>query len=427
MRVVIFHYHLNPGGVTRIIEAQIEALRKLDSKLKIILLTGHIEEKDYYNKYNVEVICDKNINYLVDTNELDRKYTEIKQLFDLYVKSGDVLHMHNLNLGKNPLITLVAFEYLAKGVYVINHAHDFSEDRPKNQMFLSKIIEDHYEKNLKEVMYPENYNYSFMVLNSFDKDRLVKYGVENDRIVLLPNPVAFSEKNVDYSYNDWREEIFQKLRLDRSKKLISYPVRVIKRKNIGEYLLLAVLFSDQANFVVTQPPKNPIEIEEYLKWKDFTEKESVAFSWEAGTKVDFEKLIRISDFCFTTSIQEGFGMVFMEPWLLSTPVVGRNIPMVTEDMIRTGMEFSCLYDSFFVSGNKQMHDLSIIEQMNIIRNVKNDIYLKQSLLDANPIIKNALNIPNEGLVARNKEVILTHYSLNNYGKRLHETYKRIIG
>ncbi len=427
MRIVIFHYHLNPGGVTRIIEAQIEALMKFDDKLSIILFTGFIEEKDCFNNYDVEVVCDEHFNYLVSTERLDEKYAAIKKLFDAHIQPGDILHMHNLNLGKNPLVTLVANDYLTKGVHVINHAHDFSEDRPKNQQFLSEIIEGHFKRSLKEVMYPIADNYSFMVLNSFDKKRLMSYGIEESGITLLPNPVVFSEKQPEGSPDTWRSDIFQSLELDPAKLLVTYPVRVIKRKNIGEYLLLAVLFSDQANFAVTQPPKNPVEIKEYLLWKEFTEKESISFCWEAGTKVDFEKLIRSSDFCFTTSIQEGFGMVFMEPWLLSTPVAGRNISMVTEDMILSGMKFDCLYDSFFVNGKNQMHELSVGEQMDVIKRAKIDSQFRKNLTDTNPAVKKVLNKPKDDLVTRNKEVILNHYSLNNYGNKLHGAYKRIIG
>jgi hypothetical protein len=45
----------------------------------------------------------------------------------------------------------------------------------------------------------------------------------------------------------------------------------------------------------------------------------------------------------TTSIGEGFGMAYLEPWLLGTPVVGRDLPKVTGDFAASGMSFDWLY------------------------------------------------------------------------------------
>ena len=254
---------------------------------------------------------------------------------------------------------------------------------------------------------------------------MVNYGISEDRINLMPNPVVFNTSEGDGSILDRKREICIQLGISEEKPLITYPVRVIRRKNIGEFILLATLFPD-ANWVVTQPPKNPIEIEPYKEWMNFTSENDIAIGWEAGTKVDFERLLTVSDFCISTSIQEGFGMVFMEPWLLNTPVIGRNIPMVTEDMIKSGLEFTCLYDKLIVSEDIQLHELDIREQMHFILSVKNDPATRKGLLEGNPTIKNLLNLPDKDLIARNKAVILNDYSLENYGKRLDEAYRRIV-
>jgi glycosyltransferase involved in cell wall biosynthesis len=426
MRIIIFHYHLNPGGVTRIVESQVKALRETNPQIQIKVITGGCQDTQVFKNNNVALLVDSALNYLSNTEGLFDKLESITTLLKEEVQPGDVLHFHNLNLGKNPLVTLAIYNMVKEGWKVINHAHDFSEDRPANHNFLKNIIEDTFNTDLNEVMYPDLPNYHFATLNSFDKNRLIRYGVVPERITLLPNPVVFEQHTIGGNLQDWKQDIENALHIDSSKMLITYPVRVIRRKNIGEFILLAVLFESIANWVVTQPPKNPIEIEPYEKWKKFCLNESINICWEAGNKVDFEKLLRTSDFCISTSIQEGFGMVFMEPWLLNTPVIGRNISMVTEDMINSGIRFSCLFDHFYVQNSKQMHELDMMEQMQIIKRAKTDKHFSESLIRLNPFINNMLKNVDASLIQKNKEVILNDYSLSNYGKQLYEAYRRII-
>jgi glycosyltransferase involved in cell wall biosynthesis len=426
MRIVIFHYHLNPGGVTRIVESQVKALKKLQPDLQVKVITGGCLNQVFFKELHVPLIINDVLNYLTDISSLDEKLDQILGLLKREVTKDDIIHFHNLNLGKNPLVTLAVGRLVNEGYRVLNHAHDFSEDRPANHQFLKETIVDYFNENLEMVMYPSTDNYHFATLNSFDLERLWAYGVLKERCHLLANPVVFQESETKGTPMEWRKEICTALNINTSKKIITYPVRVIRRKNIGEFILLAVLFAKKAEWIVTQPPKNPLEIKPYEQWKEFCEKEQISIHWEAGNKVDFEKLLKVSDFCISTSIQEGFGMVFMEPWLLGTPVVGRNIPMVTRDMTADGIEFTCLYDSLEISKGKQLHEFDMNEQMELIRALKENTSMCEEFIEKHPSIKNMLNDPESGLIARNKEVILKKYSLSNYGMKLYEAYRGII-
>ncbi len=428
MKIIIFHYHLNPGGVTRIIESQVEALNTLYKDLTIKVVTGGCDNPAFFKQYNTEVSIHPELNYLSreDNNHVEN-FTRIDGILRKLCNKNDILHFHNLNLGKNPLVTLAVSRMAKEGYNVVNHAHDFSEDRPDNQDFLNKIINEAFEEDLTSVMYPQYKNYTFAVLNKFDYNRLISYGVEESRCSLLANPVIFSSSLSGHSTDKWRNEICNELGLDAKKRIVTYPVRVIRRKNIGEFVLLASLFASSANWVVTQPPKNPVEIEHYEKWKDFCSKNKIRIFWEAGTKVNFEKLIRASDFCITTSIREGFGMVFMEPWLLGTPVIGRDIPMVTNDLTASGIDFPRLYNKLAFPDEKELHELSLNEQFDRIEAINNTPELAEKIIHLNPFLKDLLKEMNELLLKKNIEVILSEYSLVNYGKKLNGIYKKITG
>ncbi len=425
MKVYIFHYHLNPGGVTRIIESQIQALKKGNKKFDITLVTGHCENRSWYEKNDITVIEDEIFNYLTGTDKLQEKFRKVYRKLREICSTDGILHVHNLNLGKNPLVTIAISGMALEGYKILNHAHDFAEDRPDNMNFYETVLSKVSDRPLHDILYPDVTNYHFATLNGFDIERLRKTGIPESRLTLLPNPVVFEESTIDMYLGDMRNEVISILGLNNSKMIITYPVRVIRRKNISEFILLAGLFSDKANWVVTQPPKNPVEKKYYDKWKDFCFKENIKIGWEAGNKIDFEKLIKSSDFCITTSVQEGFGMVYMEPWLLNTPVIGRNIKMVTDDLKLAGMEFPMLYDRFVVEDNKELHELNFKAQTRVIKEYINDSSKKGHLLDQNTFLKRLFDLPSEVLIKRNKEVILKQFSLDNYSSRLNEIYQKL--
>ena len=57
-------------------------------------------------------------------------------------------------------------------------------------------------------------------------------------------------------------------------------------------------------------------------------------------------LFRLAHAILTTSKVEGFGYTFVEGWLCHKPVIGRDIPNVTQDFVAAGMRLEHLYDEF---------------------------------------------------------------------------------
>lgn len=431
MKIFIIHHHLNPGGVTRIIQSQISSLKENYPELKIVLLTGEVSNPEFYKKQNVKVITNEKLNYLTNTDIKSAEgYDLLNNLiafFKEHIKPEDIIHVHNLNLGKNPVMTLALSMLAETGHLLFNHSHDFVEDRPENMKFVQHIIEVLFGRDEKNVLYPGHSNYHYGVLNSFDKKRLQKMGIDEERIALLPNPVHF-EKKSDLTKPEAKEKISKELKLDQNKMIITYPVRIIRRKNFGELALFSVLFDNKAHWLVTQPPKNPVEIEPYQEWKNFCHEMSITIVFEAGTKVDFEALLLASDVCITTSMREGFGMVFLEPWLVGTPVMGRNISYVTEDLIESGVEFPMLYDKILVEVHGEEKDFGTLtqeEQMELLTDaVKNDD-LRKKITDRNPELEKLFQKVSGKIKDHNKKVITEQYSLKNYSKKLYDIYNQM--
>ncbi len=431
MQIIIIHHHLNPGGVSRIIQSQVNSLKNQFPDTEILLLSGKAPDHDFFKDRGVKVRVKPELNYLLNQDYtvefLEAMQKDLSEFLRKNIQRDSLIHAHNMNLGKNPVLMLALSEMAADGYRLFNHCHDFAEDRPANFEFLKNIIQTKLGQDLQKVLYPSYPNYLFGTLNDFDRRRIFKEGIPESRVVFLPNPVHFEAKK-HFAKSDAKRVICQALQLDEDKMLITYPVRVIRRKNIGELILLSILFEDQAHWLVTQPPKNPIELVDYKKWKQLCSRLKIPLVFEAGTRVDFEQLLVASDVCISTSVREGFGMVFLEPWLLSTPVMGRNISYVTEDLKKSGVCFPLLYEAIKVGLKNGAHDFGALDvqvQQEIIKQIRNDEDEKEKIKKMNPQLETLFRPVGDLLIKKNKEIIKSKYSLKNYAERLHEIYRKL--
>jgi glycosyltransferase involved in cell wall biosynthesis len=425
MKIAILHYHLNPGGVTRVIESQVRGLSETNPDAEIVILCGSRVSESVFGK--TPVLEDECLLYdeSGDTITSIREKAARIRSFVVCHASGFILHCHNPNLGKNPALTLAIYQLAREGFSIVNHCHDFAEDRPENMQRLNRML---VQEGLswREVLYPEINGYHFAVLNTCDFNRIIENGVPPGRVHLLQNPVAVSSRRK----GNVKAGIVDHLGLDDNKKLVTYPVRAIRRKNIGECILLAVLFEKTCQFNITQAPKNPAELPAYLRWRNFCEENKIQVKFETGGIVNHEDLIGISDFCITTSLREGFGMVYLEPWLAGTPVAGRNLSCITDDLKKYKIEFPRLYDRINVitdSGMRDFGDLEAAEQENLILGLLKSSHEKDLIIKSNLFLNSLFNGIEPGLIRKNRLIIRKHFSVTNYGKRLFTLYKNISG
>jgi glycosyltransferase involved in cell wall biosynthesis len=425
MKIAILHYHLHPGGVTRIIESQVMGLSKADRNAEMIILCGsRVSESDFAEVPVIEDPCMLYDESGGDESRFTGNADMIMSFITRYAK-GFVLHCHNPNLGKNPAMTLALYLLAKTGYKIVNHCHDFPEDRPENMQRLN-IMLNQSGLSLQEVLYPDLNDYHFAVLNTCDYNRILENGVPPSRIHLLQNPVSVNTARK----RAMKADIVNRLGLDPEKRIITYPVRAIRRKNIGECILLAVLFDASCQFNITQAPKNPVEVPAYLRWKNFCEENKIPVKFETGMVVNHEDLIGISDFCITTSLREGFGMVYLEPWLAGTPVAGRNLSCITDDLRKYSLEFPRLYERIEVktdTGNRDFSDLKSDEQENLILRLLGSFREKEIFLRSNHFLNSLLNKVEPELIRKNKQIIRKYFSVTNYGKRLLTLYKGVSG
>ena len=182
---------------------------------------------------------------------------------------------------------------------------------------------------------------------------------------------------------------------------------------------------------------------------------------------EFDAIVNSADAILTTSIAEGFGLAYLEPWLFAKPIIGRNLPPITEDFKRSGLELTGLYNSLNIPVSWIDEDLlraKIVEQLkvsyetygkalpegaidqaiagitpepgfidfggldeelqeSVVRHVQEDSSAQSLITDQ---ILPLLESSPKKMIDANANRIGSQYNLDAYGKRLQFIYKRIV-
>ena len=313
MKIAIVHYHARPGGVTRVVE---QAVAALGDRAHCLFFTGEAARGETPLQKKIRVF--PNLGY--STGGKIQPLELVKRAHGAFGGEPDIWHIHNPCLGKNPALTQEVSNLAMAGKKVLLQIHDFAEDGyPDNYARLGQ---------LKERLYPAAPHVHYAVLSKRDFNFLKAAGIPEPNLHLLPNAVSPLPTPEPGTPN--------------SERLYVYPCRAIRRKNIGELLLWSARMPE-ARFAITLAPKNPEAKPIYDAWVTFAKELGLKVEFDAGAKTPLHEMIAKADALITTSIAESFGLAFLEPWLADKPLVGRNLPEITEDFEDNGLDLSALY------------------------------------------------------------------------------------
>jgi hypothetical protein len=95
---------------------------------------------------------------------------------------------------------------------------------------------------------------------------------------------------------------------------------------------------------VTLPPLNPVERVVYDRFVDLSRRLQLPCLFDVGAagNLSFLENLAAADQILTTSVAEGFGMVFLEAWLVDRPLIGRDLPDITRDFVARDVRFDYL-------------------------------------------------------------------------------------
>lgn len=353
MKLAVVHYHLNRGGVTRVIENQLLALdNALDDHQPheaLILYGGRHEGWPTQLAQRLRRIrlrlqplpqLDYDSEQPPSARPLESQYVDALQKAG-FAPADTIVHLHNHSIGKNAAIPRAVWNLAERGYGLLLQIHDFAEDqRPGNFQLLAKAGAGQPDWHGR--IYPQAPNVHFAVLNGRDRGVLHSVGVPPEQLHFLPNPVLPLETLPDR--DSARSKLAGLFSVPRDGRFLLYPVRGIRRKNLGEALLHSALSPEGTVVALTLPPLNPAEQTRHEEWKTAAQRWQLPFRFDVGAPgaLTFSENLAAADAILTTSVAEGFGMVYLETWLANRMLVGRDLPEITQDFTAAGLNLSRL-------------------------------------------------------------------------------------
>jgi len=314
MKIVFIHYHLKTGGVTTCLRQQVEALK---NDCDVCVITGELSQTGFPAK----MIHIPELAYSADYPGIfqpEDAAAAVSQAIESHFNGPcDIVHVHNPILAKNKKFLKILAALQRSGVSLFLQIHDFAEDgRPR-----SFFAED----------YPADCHYG--VVNSRDYRILLKSGLKKQGLHQIPNAVTIPDNPPATTQDD---------------SYAVYPIRAIRRKNIGEAILLSLFFRDNETLVITLPPNSAADVESYQDWKVFVSRHHLRVEFDRGLQQPYEAIVGSARYLLSTSITEGFGFSFLEPWLFGKWVWGRKISDICADFEANGVRLDYMYSALNV-------------------------------------------------------------------------------
>lgn len=310
MNIAFIHYHLKKGGVTTVLRHQIQALKHLG--WNVLVLSG----ADADPPVPAPAITIPELAYdavqTAPTSPDAIAQKVINAIGGHWAEGADVVHVHNPTLAKNRYLQKALSLLHQSGIKLLCQVHDFAEDGRPAAYYPSGYVQDcHYA-----------------AINRHDHQLLIRAGLKKTGCHYLPNTINPN---------------FKQGQQIGDRNYVLYPIRAIRRKNIGEALLLSHFFSGGTRLAITLPPNSPADIESYAQWRIFARRNGLPVDFEVGLDGDFSELMAGCRYVLTTSINEGFGFAYLEPWTAGKALWGRLIPRTCDGFIEQGIELEHLY------------------------------------------------------------------------------------
>ncbi|MDR2019684.1 MAG: glycosyltransferase family 1 protein [Treponema sp.] len=475
MRIAFVHYHLWPGGVSSVLYRQAGLLIDSDEVLIItgeaggvlhdgVLHDGAIRGGPVHGGIPVAVVEALGYDrFRPAAGETPEEAAEnlarglLKAMKDHWGGPADVVHVHNPLIRKNTAL-LPALNILnCRGIRLLLQNHDLAEDFRPDVYYPGE--------------YPENCHYA--VINSRDYSFLHRAGLKPEGLHLIPNEVsALSPAASSMTASSMTASSPAPAAAARppGRKRYLYPVRAIRRKNIGEALLLSLFIPQGKTVALTLPPTTQKDEAIYRRWIATAKELKLPVEFEIGASAPLAEIMAGAVCVITTSIKEGFGFSFLEPWLADRAVIGRRIDYVCRDFEEEGVRFESLYPEINIPmaylspplvKHKIEHTLNAVYeafgletpeyfiktmgdallsrntvdfgcldedlQKSIIRTLQSNRVVYQDIGDSNPFLGKLEDLSrDEALIEANKKAIQQAYGKDRIRTLLRETYRSVV-
>jgi len=364
MNLIILHYHLRPGGVRRVIELAVPSLvRYWPSPIdRIMLAVGEepdLKWKTHFQrqmpKLAVQFFIEPAFGYISEQNSPPSQIQQqikmaLNRLLNDAPPANTLIWIHNPAVGRNLLLTRELTSLCtARGLPLMMHHHDWWFDNRWHSWEELKRCGLRTLKSVAETIFPEGPCASHFAINQADSTRLENRFAR--KAGWLPNLVtrdALPAKTAVRNASTWLHRT-----IGTAAPVWILPCRFLRRKNIAEALLLTRWLRPDGWLVTTGGVSSAGEKSYFEKIAAAAKRHAWPFrpallAGDETNKPGIAELLAASEAVLLTSIQEGFGLPYLEAAAAERPLIARSLPNIAPDLAQFGFKFSQSYDDILI-------------------------------------------------------------------------------
>jgi len=365
LHLIIVHYHLRPGGIRRVIElATPYLLARLKSVARVTLACGEAADQKWNQQFTrlvaplpVEFTVAPAWGYFSEQTRAPKQIrsqcaTALGRLLAGANSQNTIIWAHNLGIGRNLLLAReLASVCQTRGIPLISHHHDWWFDNRWRRWPELRRAGFRDLKAVATAIFPPANNLRHAGINAQESAVLCEQ--LDGRAGWLPNPVpriSPPKHAAIQSTKGWLEHTLR----EHGAPIWLLPCRLLRRKNVAEALLLTRWLRPEA-WLVTTGGASSADEQYYFETIQRTAHQHHwrlrlgVLSGDETRKPSVPELLAASEAVLLTSIQEGFGLPYVEAAAANRPLIARNLANVAPDLHKFGFRLPQAYDEILVS------------------------------------------------------------------------------
>lgn len=299
---------------------------------------------------------DSSLGYLAEqTAPLPLIRSRLKSFFDKLAGRTDISNClvwaHNLGLGRNLLLAHASIQFCERtSVRLLLHHHDWWFDHRWSRWSEMKRSGYGSIQKIAKTLLPNKPFVRHATINHRDFSILNRHF--RGRVGWLPNPSPMGSTPLPARQRDANRWIRKSLG-EAPGPIWLLPCRMLRRKNICEALLLTRWLRPEA-WLITTAGVSSADESGYAEQLAFAARKSgwrlrLSLLHQAGEKApSVTELMAASEAILLTSIQEGFGLPYLEAAAAQRPLICRTLPNVAPDLDRLGFRFPQAYQEILI-------------------------------------------------------------------------------
>jgi glycosyltransferase involved in cell wall biosynthesis len=381
--LVVVHSHWRVGGVRSVIERTLPLIVAQCNLRRVVLVSGEPAYGPWMESLRIScgtaLVQEKVLPALGYVSEMRHPPdAALLQRFWRQVLGNlrpAAIWWHNPGLGRNvPAVECLLRENENRHIPLLFHHHDLWCDHrwnrwPEMQDCGYKSVND-----VARVLFSSRADVTHLTINS--RDYRLFHSCLGSSARKLGNPFDPPEmvsENEKQEAQTWLQEVCE---VEAGTSLWLAPARLLRRKNLLESLLLMHRVQPGAVFVTS----NQAPSRDELPYKGVLERVAACASSRLRL-IDLNPqgaprmaaLHAAADVLIQSSLQEGFGLLFLEAAWAGKPIICRRLANVWPDLMERGLHFPLAYDETWVDLSDSDREIEVQTQCKIFSDWKKNL------------------------------------------------------